>query len=96
MSRMSMSQEEREQKLREMETDLESELGLDTVTVDETVTRRKTGDLQYGKVALGALAAFLLTQVLGRWALQVIAGVSFIAFVIFGILWIISLFKDQD
>lgn len=89
-----MSQEERDAKLREMEADLDSDLGLDDVTVETTVSKRKKSELHHGKVALGALGAFVLTQVLGRWALQVIAGVSFIAFVVFGILWLISLFRD--
>jgi hypothetical protein len=98
MGRMSMSESEREQKLREMEADLDSELGLDSVAVSETETvptkRARGHELNYGQIALGALATFVLTKILGMWAINVVLGISFIAFVIFGILWVIGQFKD--
>ena len=96
MGRMSMSESERESKLREMEADLDSELGLDSVSVSETVpTKRAKGhELHYGKIALGALATFLVTKFLAGVVVRLLLGASVIAFVIFGILWVIGQFRD--
>ncbi len=97
MGRVSTDTEEREAKLRELEAELDSELGIESSTVE--VTRRssakatKTG---FGHLALYSLGAFVLAKVLGLTLVNLIAGVSFIGFIVFGILWLIGLLKGED
>lgn len=94
MSRMSMTQEERDARLREIESGLDDDLGLDDVAVETTVPRKAKGGLQNGKVALISLAVFLLTRVVGTSVINVVMGVALISAVVFGILWVIGLFRD--
>ena len=100
MSGTRLDDDQREARLREIEAELDSDLGLDSTPVTAAKPSRKTSaalsGLNTGKIALISLAVAIIARVLGQYLVGLIAGIAGLAFLVFGILWLIGQFSRGD
>ncbi|NUQ00066.1 MAG: hypothetical protein HUU35_09465 [Armatimonadetes bacterium] len=91
MGRLSMDENEREARLRELEAELDDELGLASTAGVETTPKkpRRETTLDYGKAALYSLGIALATMI-GMKLGGLVIGLSLLAAVGFGIMWLVK------
>lgn len=97
MGRLSMDEGEREARLRELEAELDNELGMESTVEVQTSPkkRRREMSIDYGKAALYSLGIALATMI-GMRLGGLVIGLSLIAAVGFGIMWLVKQFRGGD
>ncbi|MBI2301894.1 MAG: hypothetical protein HYU66_23570 [Armatimonadetes bacterium] len=95
MSRNSLDKDEREATLREIESELDAEIGTTTTTTTYTPTKQKPG-WTFWKV-VGAIAAvwvgWRLLGLLLHLALRLVVPLAMVALLVGGAFWLIGLLK---
>ncbi len=95
MGRLGTSGDEREQTLREIEAELESELGVGTTSATSRPVKRREDSLNWGGIALGALATYVATKIFGVMLLKLLWFGSVAVFLFAGGVWLWNQFNKK-